>query len=178
MFNNRIYYTIPMSNQTTQQYKKQCSRCASEILMANISGKWKAMETDGSIVHQCGGSGNNSSNTQHQQQQKQQEIKPEIKRPIAFTAMNSSNNGSNGNEQLQEQQPIQQQQQAQVYPYSVKIEQDSKGKAKVSIHVYGIDADTTKDEAIRLFVKTQDGLKDRDIAVLESTTKEEEGSVI
>ena len=68
-----------------------------------------------------------------------------------------------------------QQSQAQVYPYSVKIEQDSKGKAKISIHVYGVDADTTKDEAIKLFVKTQDELKGKGIAVLESTTKEDEG---
>jgi hypothetical protein len=75
-------------------------------------------------------------------------------------------------QQKQEQQS--QQSQAVVYPYSVKIEQDSKGKAKVSIHVYGVDADTTKDEAVRLFVKTQDELKGKGVVVLESTKEEDE----
>jgi FtsZ-interacting cell division protein ZipA len=89
---------------------------------------------------------------------------------------NGNNNNNNHNSQMQEQNQEQlSQQQAQVYPYSVKIEQDSKGKAKISIHVYGVDADTTKDEAIKLFVKTQDELKGKGIAVLKSTTKEDAG---
>jgi len=77
-------------------------------------------------------------------------------------------------QQEQEQQREQQQsqpQQGQVYPYSVKIDQDSKGKAKISIHTYGVHPDATKDEAIRLFVKTQDELKGKGIAVLESTNE-------
>lgn len=41
------------SNQ--DEYKKKCSRCDNEILMrlAAGSGKWQALETDGSMPHKC-----------------------------------------------------------------------------------------------------------------------------
>jgi hypothetical protein len=141
--------------------------------MQNTSGKWRAMSTDRVTAHTCS-SNNNSSSSNNSNREVQV---PE--RPKAFMTPNN-NSEINRSENITKQAPqSQQEQQSQaqvVYPYSVKIEQDSKGKAKVSIHVYGVDADATKDEAVRLFVKTQDGLKDRDIAVLESTiTKEEDG---
>lgn len=95
---------------------------------------------------------------------------------------NNNGNGNNGNnnnndnqiqEQFKEQQQPQQQQQAVVYPVSIKIDQNSSWKAKINIHMYGVDPDATKDEAIRLFVKTQDELKAKGIAVLKSNSESE-----
>ena len=43
-------------NQTTIQaksYKKKCKTCSTEIVMSNESGKWRALETDGSTTHVC-----------------------------------------------------------------------------------------------------------------------------
>jgi hypothetical protein len=52
--------------------------------------------------------------------------------------MNSNSNGDNNdNEQLQHQQ---QQPQLVAYPVSIKLEVDSKGYVKPSIHLYGYDA--------------------------------------
>ena len=55
--------------QTIQSYKKKCKRCQNDILMSNASGKWKALESDGTTGHACTNNNNN--------------IKPES-RPAAF----------------------------------------------------------------------------------------------
>jgi hypothetical protein len=57
------YHNDGMSQTATQQYKKKCTKCQNEILMSNASGKWKAMETDGSVAHQCNSGGNGSTST-------------------------------------------------------------------------------------------------------------------
>jgi FtsZ-interacting cell division protein ZipA len=84
---------------------------------------------------------------------------------------NGNNNNNQVQEQFKEQQQPQQQQQAVVYLVSIKIDQNSSGKTKINIHMYGVDPDATKDEAIRLFVKTQDVLKGKGSAVLESNSE-------
>lgn len=40
-----------MSNMT--QYVRKCKDCQGEILMKNHSGKWAALEKDGSTQHRC-----------------------------------------------------------------------------------------------------------------------------
>jgi hypothetical protein len=40
-----------MSNLT--QYVRKCKDCQGEILMKNLSGKWAALEKDGSTQHRC-----------------------------------------------------------------------------------------------------------------------------
>ena len=59
--------------------------------------------------------------------------------------------------QQQEQHREQQQYQdtAVVYPYSVKIEQDTKGNAKISVHSYHTDINTVSDDAVKAFLDTK-----------------------
>ena len=69
-------------------------------------------------------------------------------------------------QQQREQQ--QQQQQASVYPYSVKIEQDTKGNAKISVHTYHSDINTVSDDALKVFLDTKKKLQDNGVKVLEA----------
>ena len=62
--------------------------------------------------------------------------------PAAFL-----NNDNNNNESIT---ATQQQQQQVVYPVSVKLEVDSKGYVKPSVHLYGYDSDKTVSETVRL----------------------------
>ena len=71
-------------------------------------------------------------------------------------------------QQEQEQQREQQQQQASVYPYSVKIEQDTKGNAKISVHTYHSDINTVSDDAVKVFLDTKKKLQDNGVKVLEA----------
>ena len=72
-------------------------------------------------------------------------------------------------QQEQEQQrEQQQQQQASVYPYSVKIEQDTKGNAKISVHTYHSDINTVSDDAVKVFLDTKKKLQDNGVKVLEA----------
>ena len=141
-----------MSNQTTQ-YKKKCTRCSSDILMSNLSGKWKAMETNSDEIHRC--SGSNSKNSSYET------AKPDS-RPSAFVTSNNNNNI----QQQQDQQLQQQQQISQVFSNSVKLEQAANGQIKISCHVYRNDLDSAANDAIELFAKTRDGLVNKNMKVL------------
>jgi hypothetical protein len=77
-----------------------------------------------------------------------------------------SNQPSRLSQQQQEQE--QQQQQASVYPYSVKIEQDTKGNAKISVHTYHSDINTVSDDAVKVFLDTKKKLQDNGVKVLEA----------
>jgi hypothetical protein len=71
-------------------------------------------------------------------------------------------------QQEQEQQREQQQQQPSVYPYSVKIEQDTKGNAKISVHTYHLDINTVSDDAVKVFLDTKKKLQGNGVKVLEA----------
>lgn len=71
-------------------------------------------------------------------------------------------------QQQQREQQQQQQQQASVYPYSVKIEQDTKGNAKISVHTYHSDINTVSDDAVKVFLDTKKKLQDNGVKVLEA----------
>jgi hypothetical protein len=42
------------------------------------------------------------------------------------------------------------------------------GQAKVSVHTYNVNPDVAKDEAVRLFIETQQDLKNKGVKVLEA----------
>lgn len=37
----------------SKEYTKKCSRCQADIKMSDFSGKWLALELDGSTLHKC-----------------------------------------------------------------------------------------------------------------------------
>jgi hypothetical protein len=150
---------MSQTTQQQQQYKKKCTRCGSEILMSNASGKWKALETDGATSHEC--SNKNTRNSINNNNNS--DIGKPEDRPIGFTMDNNGNNGNN--EQSSQQQ--QSQQAAVVYPVSVKLEVDSKGYVKPSVHLYGFDADKTASETVRLFFEVKSHIVERGGKVLE-----------
>jgi hypothetical protein len=72
---------------------------------------------------------------------------------------------------LQEQQN--QQQQGQLLPvayqqHSVKIEQDPKGFAKLSIHIYSEDIESITQQAVKVFLDTRQKLVQNGIKLLEA----------
>jgi hypothetical protein len=71
-------------------------------------------------------------------------------------------------QEQEQQQREQQQQQASVYPYSVKIEQDTKGNAKISVHTYHLDINTVSDDAVKVFLDTKKKLQGNGVKVLEA----------
>jgi hypothetical protein len=68
----------------------------------------------------------------------------------------------------QQQQEQEQRKQASVYPYSIKIEQDTKGNAKISVHTYHSDINTVSDDAVKVFLDTKKKLQDNGVKVLEA----------
>jgi hypothetical protein len=70
-------------------------------------------------------------------------------RSAAFVSNQPSRLSQQQEQERQREQQQQQQQQASVYPYSVKIEQDTKGNAKISVHTYHSDINTVSDDAVK-----------------------------
>jgi hypothetical protein len=89
-------------------------------------------------------------------------------RSAAFVSNQPSRLSQQQQEQEQQREQQQQQQQASVYPYSVKIEQDTKGNAKISVHTYHSDINTVSDDAVKVFLDTQKKLQDNGVKVLEA----------
>ena len=87
-------------------------------------------------------------------------------RPAAFLNNDNNNNESITATQQQQQQP--QQQEQVVYPVSVKLEVDSKGCVKPSVHLYGYDSDKTVSETVRLFFEVKSQIIERGGKVLEA----------
>ena len=85
--------------------------------------------------------------------------------PAAFLNNDNNNNESITATQQQQQQP---QQQQVVYPVSVKLEVDSKGYVKPSVHLYGYDSDKTVSETVRLFFEVKSQIIERGGKVLEA----------
>lgn len=83
---------------------------------------------------------------------------PGALRPAAFL-----NNDNNNNESITATQ-----QQQVVYPVSVKLEVDSKGYVKPSVHLYGYDSDKTVSETVRLFFELKSQIIERGGKVLEA----------
>ena len=54
-----------------------------------------------------------------------------------------------------------------IFPYSVKIDQSAKGTL-VIVDTYNNDAQTAKNEAIKLFLETRKELKNSGVKVLEA----------
>jgi hypothetical protein len=88
-------------------------------------------------------------------------------RSAAFVS-NQPSRLSQQQEQERQREQQQQQQQASVYPYSVKIEQDTKGNAKISVHTYHSDINTVSDDAVKVFLDTKKKLQDNGVKVLEA----------
>ena len=81
-------------------------------------------------------------------------------RSATFVSNQPSRLSQQQQEQEQQREQQQQQQQASVYPYSVKIEQDTKGNAKISVHTYHSDINTVSDDAVKVFLDTKKKLHD------------------
>ena len=88
-------------------------------------------------------------------------------RSAAFVSNQPSRLSQQQQEQEQQQREQQQQQQTSVYPYSVKIEQDTKGNAKISVHTYHSNINTVSDDAVKVFLDTKKKLQDNGVKVLE-----------
>jgi hypothetical protein len=110
---------------------------------------------------------NNNGNTNNNYNTDGGNMKPEPI-PAAFIS-NQPSRLPQPPQQRQEQRREQQQYQdtAVVYPYSVKIEQDTKGNAKISVHSYHTDINTVSDDAVKAFLDTKRKLLDANVKVLE-----------
>lgn len=88
---------------------------------------------------------------------------------MKLSAVFVSNQPSRLSQQQEQEQQREQQHQdtAAVYPYSVKIEQDTKGNAKISVHTYHADINTVSDDAVKVFLDTKKKLLDANVKVLE-----------
>jgi hypothetical protein len=89
-------------------------------------------------------------------------------RSAAFVSNQPSRLSQQQEQGQQQREQQQQQQQASVYPYSVKIEQDTKGNAKISVHTYHSDINTVSDDAVKVFLDTKKKLQDNGVKVLEA----------
>jgi hypothetical protein len=109
----------------------------------------------------------NNGNTNNNYNSNGGDMKPE---PISapFVSNQPSQLSQQQEQGQQQQREQQQQQQASVYPYSVKIEQDTKGNAKISVHTYHSDINTVSDDAVKVFLDTKKKLQDNGVKVLEA----------
>ena len=107
---------------------------------------------------------NNNNNNQHNNGD-DMKLEP---RSAAFVSNQPSRLSQQQQEQEQQREQQQLQQQASVYPYSVKIEQDTKGNAKISVHTYHSDINTVSDDAVKVFLDTKKKLQDNGVKVLEA----------
>ena len=106
---------------------------------------------------------NNNNNNQHNNGD-DMKLEP---RSAAFVS-NQPSRLSQQQQEQEQQREQRQQQQASVYQYSVKIEQDTKGNAKISVHTYHSDINTVSDDAVKVFLDTKKKLQDNGVKVLEA----------
>jgi hypothetical protein len=121
--------------------------------------------------HQSTSEEENNGNTNNNNDDDEMKLEP---RSAAFVSNQPSRLSPPPQQQQQEQQQQQQEQQQHqditptaTYPYSIKIEQDSKGSVKILIHVYSQDLESASDQVVKAFLDTREKFKQKGVKVLE-----------